>query len=344
MNKDITYKAPFLLQPSGKDYLWGGSRLNDDFSKNIDLSPLAETWECSTHPDGPSFCCVCGRKQTLRELLASHPGMMGTHPLHILQQQKKSGIHIVDGDLPVLVKFIDAANNLSVQVHPDDEYAMKHENAQAGKTEMWYVVDAAAGAELIYGFRRNVTQSLIKNALKNDTIELYLQKVSVHKGDIFFITPGTVHAIGKGCLILEIQETSNLTYRLYDYHRLDKNGHERTLHIDKALDVMNLKASSQPRQPMQISRYRRGMCRRFLFRCRYFEVSLLSVNTERIRELALMRADQASFHVLVCTDGCGSALWQGGSLQIFRGDSLFIPADSVPIRLHGKMELVDIHC
>ena len=123
--------SPFMLKPCGKDYLWGGNRLNDDFSKNIDMKPLAETWECSTHPDGPSLAAsgeYCGKN--LREILKCHPEYLGSHPR-------------TKNELPILIKLIDARQNLSVQVHPDDQYAMERENGQLGKTEMWYVLDAA---------------------------------------------------------------------------------------------------------------------------------------------------------------------------------------------------------
>ena len=215
---------PFLLRPSGKDYLWGGNRLKDDFAKNIDLTPLAETWECSTHPDGPSFV-DSGRfsGQTLSMVLKMHPEYLGTHPC-------------TNGELPILIKFIDAKEDLSVQVHPDDNYAMEHENGQSGKSEMWYVLDAEKDAKLVYGLIHECDRQTIKNAVEDGSIMDYLQKVPVKKNDLFFIEAGTIHAIGAGTLLAEIQENSNLTYRLYDYGRTGKDGRKRRLHIDKALD------------------------------------------------------------------------------------------------------------
>ena len=212
---------PFLLRPAGKDYLWGGNRLNDDFSKNINMQPLAETWECSTHPDGPSIV-ASGRYEgkTLREVLKMHPEYAGTHPA-------------CENGLPVLIKFIDAKRDLSVQVHPDDDYARTHENGSLGKTEMWYVLDAARDASLVYGFLYDMDPSVVRRSIENGTIEKYLQRVKVRKDDVFYIEAGTVHAIGAGALIAEIQENSNVTYRLYDYGRTDKNGKQRPLHIDR---------------------------------------------------------------------------------------------------------------
>lgn len=178
---------PFLLKPAGKDYLWGGQRLNDDYSKGINLDLLAETWECSTHPDGPSVVNSGEFKgQELRNVLKAHPEFLGSHPQEI----------IADG-LPVLIKFIDAKKNISVQVHPSDEYAKEHEKGQLGKSEMWYVIDTDKGAKLVYGFKTKVTKNQIRNSIDDGSIEKYLQYVPVHKGDVFFIKSGTVHAIGE---------------------------------------------------------------------------------------------------------------------------------------------------
>ncbi|MCC8101189.1 MAG: class I mannose-6-phosphate isomerase [Clostridiales bacterium] len=193
---------PFMLSPSGKDYLWGGNRLNEDFAKGIDLFPLAETWECSTHPDGPSMITT-GKfaGQTLSNVIKAHPEFLGTHPK-------------AEDGLPILIKFIDDKKDLSVHVHPDDDYAREYENGSLGKSEMWYVLDATKDAKLIYGFYHDMDEETVRKSLADGTIEKYLQKVSVQKDDVFFIPAGQVHAVGAGALIAEIQENSNLTYRL----------------------------------------------------------------------------------------------------------------------------------
>lgn len=324
---------PFLLKPAGKDYLWGGNRLNDDFSKEIPMSPLAETWECSTHQDGPSF--VAGGRyagRLLTDVLKEHPELMGTHPR-------------TRGELPILIKLIDAEKDLSIQVHPDDQYAFQYENGQQGKTEMWYVLDAARDASLIYGFHHDMDPHTLREALRKGDVEKYLQKVPVHKDDIFFIEPGTVHAIGAGVLIAEIQQSSNLTYRMYDYNRRDKDGNTRTLHIEKALSVVNTKGSAKPRQPMRILRYRPGCATEFLCRCKYFQVERMLINTERCRELADFKTDSNSFQVLLCTSGCGVLLEENGDvLHFFKGDCVFIPADSESIKIHGRAQLLKVTC
>ena len=329
----LSKTRPFLLKPAAKDYLWGGNRLNEDFSKNIEIEPLAETWECSTHPDGPSV--VSGGiydGMLLTEVLSDHPEYLGTHPR-------------TKGELPILIKFIDAKKDLSVQVHPSDEYAFKHENGQLGKTEMWYVLDASKDAELVYGFRRDMTVEKLKKNLEEGTVEKYLQKVPVKKDDVFYIEAGTVHAIGAGALIAEIQENSNLTYRMFDYNRRDKNGNLRELHIDKALQVVNLESSAEPKQPMRVFKYRCGYASELLCRCKYFEVERWLLNTERYKGMADIQSGSNSFVVLLCTNGCGSLIEDDGeTINFFKGDCIFIPANSVPMKLHGNAKLLKVNC
>ncbi len=330
-NENVDLNEPFLLQPAGKDYLWGGSRLNDDFAKGIDLDPLAETWECSTHPDGLSTVASGSYSgMTLVQVLKEHPEYLGTHP------QTREG-------LPILIKFIDAKNELSVQVHPTDEYAAEYEGGQRGKTEMWYVLDASNDAKLVYGFQRDIEKEVLRKSIEDGTVEKYLQKVPIKKDDVFYIEAGTVHAIGAGALVAEIQESSNLTYRMYDYNRVDKSGNQRELHVEKALAVANRKASAEPRQPLRVLKYRQGCASELLCRCRYFEVYRMLVNTERCRNLVDYQADATSFRVLLCTDGCGSIHYgENQDLMFFRGDCIFVPANSVKLKIHGQAQFLDV--
>lgn len=329
-SKNMSLKnKPFLLKPVGKDYLWGGRRLNDDFSKDIPLTPLAETWECSTHPDGLSTV-ASGEFQglTLAEVLHRYPEFLGTH-------------YAALGELPILIKLIDAKQDLSVQVHPDDAYALEHEQGQHGKTEMWYVLDASRDAQLVYGFSHDMDKMTLAESLEQGTVEKYLQKVAVHSDDVFFIEPGTVHAIGAGALIAEIQESSNLTYRLFDYNRIDKNGNKRKLHIDKALAVVKLGKSNKPKQPLRVLKYRRGYAAELLCSCRYFQVERVLLNTERCREMASFQSNADSFQVLLCTNGCGTMVFgEGEMLTLFRGDCVFLPAASVEVKVHGELQML----
>lgn len=320
---------PFLLEPVGKDYLWGGQRLKDEFHKKIDMVPLAETWECSTHPDGPSLVKsgeLAGMK--LDEVLCKHPEYLGSHPCTM-------------GELPILIKLIDASQDLSVQVHPTDEFAFANEDGDSGKSEMWYVLDAAPGAELIYGLKQDVSREELEEALKRGDVDRMLRHIPINKDDVFYIPAGTIHALGDGALVAEIQQNSNLTYRMYDYERLDKDGKKRPLHVEKALEVACLTRSVSPRQPMRVLRYQPGMARELLCRCKYFEVHRMLMNTTHRQKLTFS-ADTLSFRVLLCIEGQGSMEFEGESLDFRKGDCIFVPADSVVCELSGSAHFLDV--
>ncbi|MDE5907947.1 MAG: class I mannose-6-phosphate isomerase [Lachnospiraceae bacterium] len=333
INKSIHLNSPFLLKPCGKNYLWGGSRLNDDFAKGIDMFPLAETWECSTHLDGPSIVASGKDKgNTLADVIHHHPEYLGDN------HQKKE-------ELPILVKFIDARDDLSVQVHPDDDYAMKYENGSLGKNEFWYVLDAAEDAKLVYGLSRRADAETLKKSIEDGTVEKYLQRVPIKKDDVFYIKAGTIHAIGGGALIAEVQESSNLTYRMYDYDRVDAQGEKRKLHVDKALEVADLEGGMPPGQILRVLKFKPGCATEFLCRCKYFQVERMLINTERLREMVSFRTTILSFQVLLCINGCGT-LFYGNceAIHFFKGDCIFIPASSVTIKIHGKAQFLKISC
>lgn len=320
---------PLLLRPTGKEYLWGGRRLNDEFEKNLDVFPLAETWECSTHPEGP--CYVVGGQfdgLSLAEVLKANPSFI-------------SKDRETNGELPILIKLIDAKSDLSVQVHPNDEYAFNNENGQLGKTEMWYVLDAAKDAKLFYGLKHNSSERVIRNAIEKGTLTRHLHEVPVQKDDVFFIEAGTIHAIGAGTLVAEIQENSNLTYRLYDFDRVDRYGNKRELQIDKGLEVANLKSSIEPKQPVTVLKYNQGVASEMLCRCRYFEVYRMLINTER-RQTVFYQADSVGFRVLLCINGCGTLTFENELINFYKGDCIFVPADSVEIKIHGKAQFLDV--
>ena len=367
---------PFLLSPAAKDYIWGGTRLREEYNKHIDVTPLAETWECSTHPDGPSRVAsgaFAGEK--LVDVLRAHPEFIGTHP-------KTDG----EGGLPVLIKFIDAARDLSVQVHPSDEYARTHEHGQLGKTEMWYVLEAAPGASLVYGFRQDLTRAMLAASLEDDTVEQYLQKVEIHRGDVFLIESGTVHAIGAGAMIVEIQESSNLTYRMYDYHRLGKDGKPRELHIAKALDVVDLRQKPLPEQLQRACEEHDGYSVELLEQCKYFRTERIHLDTvqsghvesetstqdmpvdahetnvdnasaemtqeapsrwttdEKAVEAVRFSTNSESFEVLLCVDGSGTLRGEDVELSFRKGDCIFVPADSIGLEISGQSELLKVTC
>ena len=324
--------APFLLKPACKDYLWGGDRLEQEFGKKYGIAPLAETWECSAHPDGVSTIdSGLWKGQALDAFLKEHPECLGTHPA------KTSGI----GNLPILIKLIDAGENASVQVHPDDEYAGIHEQGANGKAEMWYILDSKQDARLVYGFYQDMDRETVAKAVEDQTIEKYLRKVKVRKDDVFFISPGQVHAIGAGIVLAEIQQNSNLTYRLYDYNRKDKDGVMRELHLKKALDIANLNKSSEPRQPMRVLKYQPGCATELLCRCKYFQVERVLINTEE--DVCTMEVNEESFWTFLCLEGGGS-ISTDVCLSVKKGNCVFIPANCGIVRIKGNMQLLKIRC
>ena len=232
-----------------------------------------------------------------------------------------------------------------MQVHPDDAYAAEHENGSLGKTEMWYIVDTEKDARIAYGFCHDMKREVLEKSLRDGSVEKYLQQVKVEKDDVFFINSGTVHALGAGTLVAEIQECSNITYRLYDYGRTGKDGKTRSLHIEQALETANLCGSDRPRQPMRVLRYKKGIAMELLCRCSYFQVERMLVNTEHCREMAQYQTQENSFQVFLCLKGCGSLFMENSQyLNFFKGDCIFLPARSVPVKIHGNAQLLVVGC
>lgn len=321
---------PFLLKPVGKDYLWGGTRLRTVYGKQLTMEPLAETWECATHPNGTSIVASgenAGKRLTT--VLQENPSYLGTHAN-------------ASGALPILIKLIDAQQNLSVQVHPDDAYARTHEQEQNGKTEMWYILDAEEGASLVYGFSRSIVPEQLTHALENGTIERYLQKVPVKKGDVFLIEAGTVHAIGAGIVLAEVQQNSNLTYRLYDYNRIDKDGRKRELHLKKAQEVIQFSVLDIPEQEnRRILEQTEESKRELLCCCPYFQTEKLSLHGT----VAWSQQETDGFAVFLCTEGNACIAYAEEDLfSIAKGDCVFIPANSIDFTIRGNAEILHVTC
>lgn len=294
----------YQLLPACKDYIWGGQRLKNDFNIAADLNPLAEAWVLSCHPDGPS-------------VLMDGPFVGMTLPEYIERAGRDVlGINCRQfEDFPMLMKLIDARESLSVQVHPSDEYALAHEG-QYGKTEMWAVLNADPGAYLYYGFQREVSREELEQRAADGTLAEILRAVPVKKGDVFFIPSGTVHAIGAGLVIAEIQQNSNVTYRVFDYGRLGADGKPRALHIEQALKV----ADRRPATPVDFGPH--------LGQCRYF--------TADGHDGGFSGACGAeSFHALLVTDGAGTLACGGVERTIRKGECFFIPANSGAYQIEG---------
>ncbi len=317
---------PIKLKPVFKDYIWGGNKLKNNWNKNSDLDIIAESWELSCHKDGNSTICN-GEFEglTLNQLI------------------DKKGKEILGtkcekfDDFPILIKLIDAFDNLSVQVHPDNGYALKVEN-QYGKTEMWYILDCDPNSLLLFGFNKDISKNEFKERIKDNTLLDIVNKVPVKNGDVFFIEAGTLHAIGKGILILEIQQNSNCTYRIYDFDRKDKNGNKRELHVDKALDVTNLNkldiGNFNNYEIMNFENY----SKRILAECEYFTTSLFE-----IRDNVVLNADNSSFHSIISiTDGLILES-ENGNININKGDSIFISSNFGNYTISGKGKFVLTH-
>ncbi len=317
------------LTPAIKDYLWGGTNLYTEFGKGEPGAVVAESWELSAHHSGPSI--VSGGPcdgLTFNEYL----DRLGPDGLGWKSQAFQS--------FPILIKFIDAAGSLSIQVHPHDDYAMAIEN-EYGKSEMWHILSCEDGAFIYYGFNRDVTREEVAARVEDGTIEEILNRVPVHPGDTYFIEAGTVHAIGAGITVCEIQQSSNSTYRLYDYQRRDKNGNLRELHLEKALDVMNLNRSSVPETKEALSPSAivpGGVLVQKLGSCKYFESSLYVISGE-----TTIAMSDASFMALTVIDGSGQILCGDRKTQFKKGDSLFAPAGQVKLQIEGTCRLIATH-
>ncbi len=302
-----------------KDYIWGGTRLRDEYGKKSDKEKVAESWELSCHKDGPSVIADGEYEgRTLAEYIeANGRGVLGTNGARF-------------ESFPVLIKLIDAKDNLSVQVHPDNEYAMRVEG-EYGKTEMWYIVDCDEGAELLYGFRREISREEFAQRIRENTLLEVTNSVPVHKGDVFFIEAGTLHAIGKGILIAEIQQNSNTTYRIYDYGRVGADGKPRALHIDKACEVTKLAPPTRSSKPQGQPVQKNGYTETLLAQCEYFRVNKLD-----IAEKAELSADESSFQSLLVLSGS----FEADGRRLEKGESFFVPAGSGGYTLRGAGEVI----
>ena len=294
------------LLPACKDYLWGGTRLITDYGKRYDGARLAETWELSCHPDGPSVLADGpDAGETLAAYLAAHPEALG-------ERGRKFA------EFPVLIKLIDAARDLSIQVHPDDAYARAHEG-QNGKTEMWYVLSAAPDAFLYCGFARDISRDELARRIADNTLPEVLRRVNVRAGDTVFIPAGTIHAICRGIVVAEVQQSSNVTYRVCDYGRLGADGRPRALHIAQALDVTRRTAG------VPVPDFGGHLAR-----CGYFTVDLLATPQTTV-------CSGESFLSLLLLDGEGEVCCGGETAAVKKGDSLFLPAGSGEVRLTGTL-------
>ncbi|HHY23126.1 MAG TPA: class I mannose-6-phosphate isomerase [Clostridiaceae bacterium] len=332
---------PLKFKPVYKDYLWGGRNLSK-LGKILPEGIVAESWEVSCHPDGVSIICNGQFKgMSLSEFINNFQyKVMGT------------GISWKPGDkFPLLVKLIDANNKLSVQVHPDDEYAALYEDDKSGKSEMWYVIWAKPGSKLVYGLKPDTTKENFQKALEKGSIEEYLNYIEVFEGDVINIPAGIIHAIGEGILLAEVQQNSNNTYRVYDYNRVDKNGKKRPLHIQKALDVIDFSGSIEYNKSGGTSVQTNDNYKvTKLVENSYFSTELYHINGE-VEEIA----DGSRFYIYLFIEGEATICYGfrgclngnmknnghfSEKMNIRAGESIFIPAFMGKYRISGNIKAI----
>lgn len=312
---------PLKFTPILKEKIWGGDKLQKIFYKTSSANNIGESWELSAYADDVSVVSngdLAG--QTLTELIK-------------LYREDLVGKNVYErfgNQFPLLFKLIAAQDDLSIQVHPDDEVALERHNS-FGKTEMWYVLDAEPDRELIIGFQEDTTQEEYLHALSEGKLEDLLQKVKVKTGDVFFIPAGLVHAIGKGVVLAEIQQSSDLTYRIYDYKRVDEFGHERQLHTEEALDVIDYKASKEPKIIYSDALNELAT----LVSCKYFTTNLLRFNEKLQRFYGTLD----SFVVYMCLDGGFEIIIEEQTIMVNKGETVLIPASILEVALLPEGEV-----
>jgi mannose-6-phosphate isomerase len=307
------------LSPVFKDYLWGGTLLKEKYAVE-DMEKVAEAWVLSTHKDGQSIVEIGSLK-----------GKTLNQAIEILGEQALGKNALSFEMFPQMIKLIDAADSLSIQVHPSDDYALKNEG-QYGKTEMWYILDAKEGAGIYYGVKKEVSKEELEAALVKGNIDDVLRFVPVKAGESYFIPSGTVHAIGKGLLIAEVQQNSNVTYRVYDYGRVGADGKPRELHTEKALAVSTLTPMAEEKE--KTAEEICGGSKTLLSECPYFRTTKLVLKGEYTFK------PEDSFVCVLITKGSGSI--NGENFGMY--DTFFVPADISSVTLSGDFEALISDC
>ncbi|CUH95329.1 hypothetical protein P22_1399 [Propionispora sp. 2/2-37] len=303
---------PLKFKPVYKEMIWGGRALESLFGRKLPSSRIGESWELCTHPQGMS-CINNGiwQGKTLQEVIEQQP--------ETILGKAYAG----QAQFPLLIKYIDANDHLSIQVHPGDEYARRVEG-ERGKTEAWYVVDAGPGAEIIYGLSDTVTREIFSQAVASGAVEPVLRRVAVCPGDLILVPAGTVHSLLKGVVVCEVQQSSDLTYRIHDFNRTGPDGKPRALHIEKALEVISF--GEQP--PLNFTQDS--------ITCSYFSVRKWQVKP-------LVR-DYSGGHFLVycILQGSGQVVGNGVSTPVQAGETVLVPACLESVEIMGELHLLRI--
>ena len=314
---------PLQFEPILKERIWGGTKLKTILNKPISSDITGESWEIST-VEGDVSVVANGNfaGKSLNDLIQSAPeDILGA------EVYKRFGTQF-----PLLFKYLDAREDLSIQVHPNDELAKKRHNS-FGKTEMWYIMQADENARIIVGFKEKSNATEYVENLKNKTLLTILDNVIVKSGDVFFLETGTVHAIGAGLVVAEIQQTSDITYRLYDFDRVDAAGNGRELHIDLALDAINYnKVDTFKSYTKEINNSNT------IVDCPYFTTNFLPLDGEH-----KMLNNGTSFSVYMCTEGTFEIDCDNSKFFYKKGDTVLIPAALKTFVLRGKASILEIY-
>lgn len=316
---------PLKFSPIFKEKIWGGEKLRAVLGKKIPSSKTGESWEISDVEEDSSVVANGALKgKNLRELISIYKEQLVGEKTY-----RKFKDHF-----PLLIKFIDAKKDLSVQLHPDDTLAKERHNS-FGKTEMWYVMQADKEARLILDFKEKISQETYLKHLQEKTLCQILAEKQVKRGDVFHISPGLVHAIGKGVLLAEIQQTSDITYRVYDWDRKDTDGNYRELHTELALEAIDLSKSNPPQIHYNAEKNKPIQ----LVENRYFSTKFIQVE----QELSCDYRAQDSFVILMCLEGGVKINTALGADKLIKGECLLLPACCKNLQLEGSAELLEVH-
>lgn len=314
---------PLQFAPILKERIWGGTKLQTVLNKPITSKITGESWELSTVEGDVSVVSngnLAGK--SLTEIINEFP----------IELLGKKVYNRFGKQFPLLFKFLDAREDLSIQVHPNDELAKKRHNS-FGKTEMWYIMQADENARIIVGFKENSNAEEYVSHLQNKTVLSLLNDVKVHAGDVFFLETGTVHAIGAGMVVAEIQQTSDITYRIYDFDRVDAQGNHRELHVDLALEAINynettakIEYSKNENEPNEV------------VNCNYFTTNFIPLDGQ-----VSVNKDGDSFTVYMCVEGNFELLWEEKIYSYKKGDTVLLPASVTKYDLMGKASVLEIY-
>ena len=315
----------YKFEPLLKQTLWGGDKIIPFKHLNTKMEQVGESWEISGVKDNETIVANGPEKgKTLNQLVSEQKGKLVGN-----ENYERFG-----NEFPLLIKFIDARQDLSIQVHPTDEVAHRQGKSR-GKTEMWYALDSDTGAQLYNGLKQQITPEQYKAMVENDTITNALARYEVHEGDVFFIPAGRIHAIGAGCFVAEIQQTSDVTYRIYDFKRKDKNGNYRELHTKEAAESIdytvlpNYRAEYEPTQNEGVQ----------LISCPYFTTAVYDLT----EPMTLDYSELDSFVILIAVKGEGRLICNGEEMPFQMGDTVLFPATTNEVRVEGDVKFLETY-